>query len=95
MKTEKITDWISVEKELPKEDGEVRVILEVKLLGGEIRTCFDFAYFSKNLYAVDDHEFQDKKGISGFYKHSWNGEVYVVNPTSWQPLPEKYKERIK
>ena len=94
MKTEKITDWISVEKELPKEDGEVRITLEVKL-SGEIRTCFDFAYFSKDLYEVDDHEFQDKKGISGFYKHSWNGEVYVVNPTSWQPLPEKYKERIK
>ena len=94
MKTEKITAWIPVEKVLPEEDGEVLVTLEVNLLG-EIRTCFDFAYFSKDLCEVDDHEFQDKKGISGFYKHSWNGEVYVVNPTSWQPLPEKFKEKIK
>jgi len=94
MKTEKITDWISVEKELPKEDGEVRITLEVKL-SGEIRTCFDFAYFSKDLYEVDDHEFQDKKGISGFYKHLWNGDVCEVNVKAWQPLPEKFKERIK
>ena len=94
MKTEKITDWISVEKELPKEDGEVRITLEVKL-SGETRTCVDFAYFSKDLCEADDREFQDKKGISGFYKHSWNGEVYEVKPTSWQPLPEPYKEVTK
>lgn len=91
MKTEKITDWISVEKELPKEDGEVLITLEVKLLG-EPRTCFDFAYFSKDLYEVDDHEFQDKKNIAGFYKHSWNGGVCEVKPKAWQPLPEKFKE---
>ena len=91
MKIEKeMTGWIPVEKELPEEDGEVLITLEVKL-SGETRTYFDFAYFSKDLCEVDDHEFQDKKGISGFYNHSWNGGVYEVKPTSWHPLPERRK----
>ena len=32
MKTEKITDWISVEKELPKVEMEYLVTLETKFL---------------------------------------------------------------
>ena len=87
--------WISVEKELPKEDGEVRITLEVKL-SGETRTCVDFAYFSKDLCEADDREFQDKKGISGFYKYDteW-GDNYETYPIAWQPLPEPYKEVTK
>lgn len=87
MKNEEITAWIPVEKVLPEEDGEVLITLEVKL-SGEIHTYFDFAYFSKDLYEVDDHEFQDKKGISGFYSYGRNGGVCEVKPTSWHPLPE-------
>ena len=94
MKTEKITDWISVEKELPKVEREYLVTLEMNLLG-EICTYIDIAYFSKDLYTVDNWEFQDKKGIAGFYKHSWNGGVGEVKPKAWQPLPEKFKEKIK
>lgn len=94
MKTKKITDWISVEKELPKVEREYLVTLEMNLLG-EPCNYIDIAYFSKDLYTVDNWEFQDKKGITGFYKHSWNGGVCEVKPKAWQPLPEKFKERIK
>ena len=98
MKTEKITDWISVEKELPKVEMEYLVTLETKFLSEtctHICTYIDLAYFSKDLYAVDNCGFQDKQGIAGFYKHTWNGGVHEVKPKAWQPLPEKFKERIK
>lgn len=87
MKTEKNTDWISVEKELPKEDGEYLVSLKKGF--GVNRSYVDIAYFAQDLCAIDDHDFQDKKGISGFYKYSWNGGVCEVKPTSWHPLPER------
>ena len=90
MKIEKEIKWIPVEKELPKKDGEYLVSLK---LGWVDCPCVDIAHFTKDLYAVNDYEFQDKKGIAGFYKHSseW-GEDYEVKPTAWQPLPEPYEE---
>ena len=88
------TLWIPVEERLPKKNGEFLVSMEVEM-AGEIYTYIDLAYFAQDLCAIDDREFHNKKGISGFYKHSWNGEVYEVKPTSWQPLPEPYKEKIK
>ena len=93
MKTEKITDWISVEKELPKEDGEYLVSLKTYF---RVNCSYvDLAYFTKDLYAVDDHDFQNKKGIAGFYKRSSEWGAYEVKPIAWQPLPEPYKEKIK
>ena len=95
MKTEKITDWISVEKELPKVEREYLVTLEMEMVG-EIYTYIDLAYFAQDLCAIDDHDFQDKKGISGFYKHDteW-GDNYEIYPIAWQPLPKAYEEEIK
>ena len=92
MKTEKITDWISVEKELPKKDGEYLVSLK---MGWVDCSYVDIAHFTKDLYGIDDHEFCHKKGIAGFYKRSSEWGLYEVKPIAWQPLPEEYKERIK
>jgi len=60
---------------------------------GEIYTYIDLAYFAQDLCAIDDREFHDKKGISGFYKHDteW-GDNYEIYPIAWRPLPEPYKE---
>lgn len=86
--------WIPTSTQLPKKDGEYLVSMEAHFTG--TFAYVDIAHFTKDLYAVNDYEFQDKKGIAGFYKHSseW-GEDYEVKPTSWQPLPEPYKEVIK
>jgi hypothetical protein len=91
---EMATEWTPVEKELPEEGGEYLVSMEARFTG--TFAYVDIAHFTEDLYAVNDYEFQDKKGIAGFYKHSseW-GEDYEVNPIAWQPLPEPYKEKIK
>ncbi len=87
----KYTQWSLVSERLPEEGGSYLVTMKAHFAG--ISTYIDLAYFTKDLYAVNDYEFHDKKGISGFYKHSseW-GEDYEVKPIAWQPLPEPYKE---
>ena len=85
--------WISVEKELPKEDGGYLVTMDGHC--AEVPTYIAFADFTKDLYTIDNWEFRGKKNIAGFYDRSIDGEVYVVNPIAWQPLPEPYKEVTK
>ena len=92
MKTEKITDWIPTSTQLPKKDGKYLVSLK---MGWVNCSYIDIAYFAQDLYAIDDHDFQGKKGIAGFYKHSSEWGAYEVNPIAWQPLPEKFKEVTK
>ena len=83
--------WAPVLERLPKTNGEFLVSMV-----GEIYTYIDLAYFAQDLYALDDREFHDKKGVSGFYKHDteW-GDNYETYPIAWQPLPEPYKEVTK
>jgi len=83
--------WIPTSTQLPKKDGEYLVSMEAEF-GYETLSYIDIAHFTEDLYAVDDHEFQGKKGIAGFYKDSSEWGAYEVNPIAWQPLPEPYKE---
>ena len=92
MKIEKEMAWIPTSTQLPKKDGEYLVSLEI---GWGDCSYVDIAHFTKDLYGIDDHDFCHKKGVAGFYKRSSEWGAYEVNPIAWQPLPEKFKERIK
>ena len=90
----KMTDWISVEKELPEEDGEYLVSAK-PILGNNSPSYVDVAYFTTDLYGIDEHDFYNKKGVPGFYKYGSEWGIYKVNPIAWRPLPEPYKEEEK
>ena len=87
--------WVPVLERLPKTNGEFLVSKKTEI-AGKTYTYIDLAYFAQDLCAIDDREFHDKKGISGFYKYDteW-GDNYEIHPIAWQPLPEPYKEEIK
>ena len=85
--------WTLVSERLPEESGDYLVTMDGHC--GEVPTYIAFAYFTKDLYEIDNWEFRGQKGIAGFYDRSIDGEFYVVNPIAWQPLPEQYKEKIK
>ena len=86
--------WIPTSTQLPKKDGEYLVSMEAEF-GYETHSYIDLAYFTKDLYGIDDHDFCHKKGIAGFYKCSSEWGPYEVEPIAWQPLPEPYKEVTK
>ena len=86
--------WIPVEKELPEEDGEYLVSAK-PILGNNSPSYIDVAYFTTDLYGIDEHDFYNKKGVPGFYKYGSEWGIYKVNPIAWQPLPEPYKEEEK
>ena len=85
--------WTLVSERLPEESGDYLVTMDGHC--SEVPTYIAFAYFTKDLYEIDNWEFRGKKGRAGFYDRGIDGEFYVVNPIAWQPLPEEYKERIK
>ena len=55
--------WHSV-KDLPKLDNR-QYFIKTKTRFGDI--TYGVAWYAKDLYQVDKHDFVDKKGVSGFY----------------------------
>ena len=81
------TRWIPISERLPKEDGCYLVTAEL-VVG---KSIVEISSFAKNLYSVDEYEFSNKKGKSGWYNYDddygyWLNEEVIA----WMPLPEPY-----
>ena len=82
--------WINVKGKLPDKNG---IYLCAEYSKAFNRHFFEVLYFSKDLHQVDEFEFKNKKGKSGFYDYDreW-GYTEYENVTHWMPLPELPKE---
>lgn len=81
--------WTPVERELPKaKDGEYLVTRRDAIGRPTIVTKRSYA---KNLYRVDEFDFHDKKGASGWYDYDSEYGYYIdTNVVAWMPLPKPY-----
>ena len=83
--------WISVSEKLP-ENGTY-LITRKNIINTPIVSICSFA---KNLYLIDDFDFYDKKGKSGWYDYdSEIGYCEVDGIIAWMPLPKPYKPQKK
>lgn len=88
LQQESKAEWIPVSERLPKEDGCYLVTAELVVDKPRV----EISSFAKNLYSVDEYEFFNKKGKSGWYNYDddygyWENEEVIA----WMPLPESYK----
>lgn len=79
--------WIPVTERLP-EDGRYLVTI-----GDAIdRPMVAIRCFNKDLSMVDDYEFEDKKGISGWTEYDSEYGWYIdYKVIAWMPLPQSYQ----
>lgn len=81
-------EWISVKKSLPKENNKyLTVTIEynnkraIKVIG-----------FAKDLYEIDNHDFFNRKGQSGWYSYSSEyGYTEESGIVAWQPPLNVYE----
>ena len=79
--------WIPVSERLPS-DGKY-LVTRGDVIG---RPMIGMRYFSKDLSKVDEFDFVDKKGISGWCEYDSEYGWYIDDKvTAWMPLPEPYK----
>ena len=79
--------WIPVSEKLPS-DGKY-LVTRGDVIG---RPMIGMRYFSKDLSKVDEFDFVDKKGISGWCEYDSEYGWYIDDKvTAWMPLPEPYK----
>lgn len=84
---EKPNKWIPVSERLPS-DGKY-LVTRGDVIGGPM---IGMRYFSKDLSKVDEFDFADKKGISGWCEYDSEYGWYIDDKvTAWMPLPEPYK----
>lgn len=68
--------------ELPKKDGRYLIWQHSQV---------EIAWYADNLYTVDDYNFEDKKGCSGWYKYDSEYGYYELDDVkAWQELPADY-----
>lgn len=81
--------WILCSERLPNKNGAYLVTTE-NCIGRHIEVL-DYA---NDLYEIDNYDFIDKKGVSGwYYLDTEYGYIEVENVIAWMPLPEAYIER--
>lgn len=80
-------NWISCSEKLPEKDGEYLATF----VDGKYRFVGIKGY-AFDLFTIDEYEFADKKGVSGWYDYDPDYGHYVWNDViAWMPLPELYK----
>lgn len=81
--------WIPVSEKLPKDDRDYLVTKR----GISGRPVVATRYFSKDLSKVDEFDFWDKKGVSGWCWCDSEYGYYIDDKViAWRELPEPYKE---
>lgn len=82
-----MTKWIPISERLPDKNGAYLVTIE-NCIGRHIEVL-DYA---NDLYRIDKFDFNDKKGVPGwyFFDGEW-GCIDVEDVTAWMPLPQPYK----
>ena len=83
-------EWISVKDRLPKTNGKYLCANYSKTFK---RHFIEVLSFAKDLHKVDEFDFKEEKGKSGFYMYDseW-GYSHFRNVTRWMPLPEPPKK---
>lgn len=85
--SEKLNRWIPVSEKLPS-DGKY-LVTRGDVIG---RPMIGMRYFSKDLSKVDEFDFVDKKGISGWCEYDSEYGWYIDDKViAWCELPEPYK----
>lgn len=74
--------WICAKEKLPEEDKSYLVSSESGL---------DILSFAKDLYRVDEYDFWDKKGVSGWFDYDSEYGYIEMGAIAWMPLPQPYK----
>lgn len=80
--------WIPVDEGRPKDGTDCLVTYSVTYSNGHV----EIATFAEDLYEVDEYNFHDKVGVSGwFYFDDEYGYQEYSDVIAWMPLPEPYK----
>ena len=76
--------WISVNEKMPEKEGDCEYLVTT-------RNGLDILSFAKDLYKVDEYDFCDKKGVSGWFDYdSEYGYIEIDGVVAWMPLPQPY-----
>lgn len=88
-----VPQWISVKDRLPETNGKYLCANYSKTFN---RYFIEVLSFAKNLHKVDEFDFKEEKGKSGFYMYDseW-GYSHFRSVTHWMPLPEPPKAEQK
>lgn len=81
-----VNEWIPVSERLPEEEKQYLCVKETPLIGG---LYYRLCYYAKDLYRIDDYDFNHRKGVSGFYTYdSEYGYIEINDIIAWMPIPE-------
>jgi len=79
--------WIPVSEKLPNKNGKYLTTID-RCMGGK---CVELLDFALDLFKIDKFDFNDKKGVSGWYVYDAEWGYYEVdNVVAWMPLPQAY-----
>lgn len=82
---------------IPYKEGDTDIPEGVQLLVQRTLTlfnsvpCYQVARFSKDLFKVDDVDFFDRKGVSGFYEYDSEWGYLTVNYIVAYAVIDEYK----
>ena len=92
MQEPKTGEWIPVSERLPLYSDTYLVTVE-RMVG---TPRVDIKSFAKNLYLVDEFDFHNRKGKSGWYDYdSEYGYWEDTKVIAWMPLPEPYSADVR
>lgn len=75
--------WISAKERLPEKDCAYLVTT-----GSGLKIIS----FANDLYKVDEYDFWDKKGVSGWFDYDSEYGYIEMGAIAWMPLPPSYQE---
>ena len=82
-----MTRWIPISERNPNKNGEY--LVTTKGLMGNV--LVEILSYANDLYKIDKFDFNDKKGVDGWYVYDAEFGCYEVdNVVAWLPLPKPY-----